>query len=491
MGIRQWFSSIFEPADRPDKSVQSDGPVPGSDDAVKPTQSPSGVVATLDPPLGDDNQATSETVEEQPSCWWAPRGVTLIDPAAPELIDRCGEARALENHLVSFFDGHDLTLPPLPLVPQRVLKRLREPNCSAARLAAEIADDQVVAAEVIRIANSPMYRGVDKITALRPAVTRLGMTAIRTLMMHYSLRAATFGRKGVDQELAAVLWYRSVAGAFIMRGLAAFTTIEEDDAFLLGLLHDIGNVIVLRIVDQQYALTRYHVDIDTFEYLCHQAHQEFGELIAESWQLPDTLKSLISDHHSWPAPDDPFVTERRMLLLTDMIGQMLGYGSPASYALLDTPAVRELGLAERQDFVQFLAGLPEELETTLASYGMTTGLHKLPDQDSSTQGWLAGWLSRVRRGRTHAKSELGRRQHPRWSTSREEVEVWLDQKRYPALLRVADLSEGGMKLLFPEQLQIGQSVRTGRDGNVEGSVVYASENPDESGLYEVGIKFSR
>ena len=90
--------------------------------------------------------------------------------------------------------------------------------------------------------------------------------------------------------------------------------------------------------------------------------QEFGELIAEAWDLPPRLKELIQNHHVYPAADDPYREERLVLMLSDMISQMLGYGPAASYDLLATRPVQDLGLAEDQDFIELLDRLPQEID---------------------------------------------------------------------------------------------------------------------------------
>jgi HD-like signal output (HDOD) protein len=232
--------------------------------------------------------------------WWAPEGATLVEPLEVQRPELTTEARALENLLVSHFDGHDLNMPMLVQGAEQVLGRLRNPDCNLAEVSHDIANDPVIAASVLRMANSPLYRGLNKITALQPAVTRLGVKALRVLMMHISLRAAIFQGKGRD-EWAERIWAGSQASAVIMHSLSAFTRVDENDAFLLGLLHDIGQVIVLRVVRTNQALSGAEIDDDTFDYLCHECHQEFGELVAAAWELPSTFRSLIADHHAYPA----------------------------------------------------------------------------------------------------------------------------------------------------------------------------------------------
>ncbi len=297
--------------------------------------------------------------------WWQPQGVSRIEPVLLDEPDLTHEDRAFENYLIDHFDGHDLTMPSLPRVPERVLKQLRDPNCDFVRIADDIAEDQVVAGAVLRAVNSPMYRGVDEITSLPLAAARLGVKALRTLMMHQTMRAATFLQKGGNKYLADMVWRRSVAGACIMSRLAWFTKIGEEDAWLIGLLHDVGNVIILQLAQNRQKMTGYRVEIDVFEYLCQQCHQEFGELVADAWHLPPRLKNLLGDHHRYPEPDDSLRKVRLLIQLSDMIAAMLDYAPPAQYDLLATRQIQDLGLAGRADFVRCLAGLPEQTEDAM------------------------------------------------------------------------------------------------------------------------------
>ena len=325
-------------------------------------------VATLERP--DDTTGSEESYPNNApeDRWWAPPDVSRVEPVPIERPDLPPEARVLENLLVSHFDGHDLTMPPMPRVAERVLAHLRDPKSSMTRIAKDIAEDQVMAADILRMANSALYRGLYKITNLQAAVTRLGGNAVRTFTLHQSLRAAMFQKKGVDVDLAEGIWRRSLASGCTMRGLAPFTHMDPEEASLIGLLHDIGNVIVLRIAHEQSIIAHRWIDPDTFDYLCFECHQEFGELIADAWKLPDTLKELISNHHVEPDREDPLRVQRLMLILTDMINQMLGYDTPADYDLLKTRPVEELGLASQPGFEKFLAELPDQIAETVATF---------------------------------------------------------------------------------------------------------------------------
>lgn len=324
---------------------------------------------TQDVPCGEDVRAPAfdASSTEQPRAWWTADEGAPTEYVAPARPGFCAEARAFEQRLISHFDGHDLNIPPLAQAAERVLRRLRDPKCGMDDVANDLADDQVSAAEVLRIANSALYRGVNKITSLQAAVTRLGVGALRTLMLHQSMKAAAFPKNADAHELARALWRRSLASACTMRELARLLALDVEDAFVTGLLHDIGGVLTLRIAFEPKSGKLDWLDDEAFEYLRHESHQEFGELIAQHWQLPPTLAALIANHHDAPDADDPLRVQRWMLIFAEMVNQTLGYAPGQRYDLKGSQAARALGLAQHPGFAHMLDALPRKIEENAAS----------------------------------------------------------------------------------------------------------------------------
>ena len=315
----------------------------------------------------DAAQTVTDTEETRP--WWDLEDATLteqVEPLRPEL---SADARALENLLISHFDGHNLTLPPLLAAAERVLPLLTRRDYSVKQVAKALAEDQVIAAAVLRMANSPLYRGVNKITAMIPAIGRLGARALRMLLLHESMRAASFTSRSGMKELAQSIWRRSMASACTMRGLAELTGTDKENAFLAGLLHDIGYVVVLRVTHEYCQNARYDIDLNfpTFEYLGFECHQEFGELVAESWSLADEMKAILTSHHTYPEGDDPYRTVRLQLHLADMIVSLLGYADYRPYDLLHSRPVQDLNLTHNANFIVFLKHLPVQVEEMVSA----------------------------------------------------------------------------------------------------------------------------
>lgn len=288
--------------------------------------------------------------------------IELPPIARPEMT---AEARALENLLLLHFDGRDLNLPSLPHVPEQVLRLLRKSDCRFTEVANEIGKDPVAAAAVLRMANSALYGGLHKITALEPAVVRLGTIAIRTAMLNLSMRSVTFHEKRAGVRFAEDFWMRAVASATIMRSLSRYTGLDPEEAFLIGLLHDVGNIVVLRITNSQRDRMKLTVDPETFEYLCFESHQEFGELLADAWGLPSRLKALICNHHTCPEPEEQYRLERLQLQVTDTICSLLGFGPYFPVDLSRCRQTVDLKLFAKPDFESFLLGLPDEVEAAI------------------------------------------------------------------------------------------------------------------------------
>lgn len=298
--------------------------------------------------------------------WWCPDGAdwtTPRDPMPPRLDD---QAMGLERILSSQLAEEDITLPPLPVGVERVLSAIESPKSNATKVADLVAEDPVRTAAVLRTANSAMYVGVERVTRLPAAISRIGMSTLRMVMMRESLHAATIARKGVNPQFARRIWERSLASMTVMRELANFTNVNQEEAAVTGLLCDIGSVAILREAAEQADILRRNISLAAFDYLCHKHHEQFGRHIAAGWRMPPKLQSLVADHHRVPADDEPLRVERHMLQFTDMVLGMLGYAGEANYRLLETTTAAALGLSERSDVIEFLKALPEQIESVVS-----------------------------------------------------------------------------------------------------------------------------
>lgn len=146
MGIWHWIVGNW----LTDKGTVANRAV--SNDHRRP-RSTAGAVALADKPAPTSSQLADR--------WWEFEDATLTEPLEIERGELSTEARALENLLVSHFDGHNLSLPPLLHVTETLLPKLASAKCDLRSIARELGEDQVIAAAVLRMANSVIYRGLN------------------------------------------------------------------------------------------------------------------------------------------------------------------------------------------------------------------------------------------------------------------------------------------------------------------------------------------
>ena len=194
-------------------------------------------------------------------------------------------------------------LAPLPTLVKKIMEVFRDPNSSARDLAEQIKKDQVLTARILKIVNSAYYGFHREIGNVDHAIVVLGFDEIMNIAQAACLMNA-FKFEDNRYFNREKFWVHAIGTAYIAKSLCRYTKdVIQKDAFVVGLLHDFGKVIlnqyfgeifrnVINQSSQQnrklYHVCRDHAGID---------HPEIGALVAESWKLPIDLVYAIRYHH--------------------------------------------------------------------------------------------------------------------------------------------------------------------------------------------------
>ncbi len=192
-------------------------------------------------------------------------------------------------------------LPTMPHVASMVLQKLGNPNTSPKELHQTISTDQALAARVLKVANSPLYGCSRAINRLTDAVVIMGFDSLRSLVMS-SVMQDLFKSFGLTEKL---LWEHSFGCAAISKHVAKVIKYPKvEEAFLAGLLHDIGKVVLnLKIPDQTREIVQevYNNPGISFLQAEHEKfgfdHAQVGKLIAKKWNFAETIEETIACHH--------------------------------------------------------------------------------------------------------------------------------------------------------------------------------------------------
>ncbi|MBC7574943.1 MAG: HDOD domain-containing protein, partial [Herminiimonas sp.] len=139
----------------------------------------------------------------------------------------------------------------MPGVIPQLLQSLRSENFSGAELSRKISNDIVLVAEVIRLANSALSSSSETIASIQHAILVLGQGGLRQLITGVAFRPIIDIRSGRATSLAAPrIWYQSELCALACHQLARDEGLNVFEAFLAGLIQNVGLIVSLRIVDQ-------------------------------------------------------------------------------------------------------------------------------------------------------------------------------------------------------------------------------------------------
>ncbi len=223
-------------------------------------------------------------------------------------IDRAVFQQTLEKKLAD--------LPPLPAVVARIMQTINDPGTSAEEINNLITMDQGLSSKVLRIVNSSYYGFPKRISTITHAVVILGFNTVRNLVLGVSA-FGLLGQKSMPYGLnRATFWEHSiavaVAGQVIARKRLAKNRTAADEAFIGGLLHDVGALFLDSYFPVQYAVgmafsSREKKTAQEAECLVLGIdHVTVGRRIAEHWNFPPHLAAMIGGHHDPARSKDHF-----------------------------------------------------------------------------------------------------------------------------------------------------------------------------------------
>lgn len=192
-------------------------------------------------------------------------------------------------------------LPTLPTIATEILRIVREDRLSVNQMLPVIEKDPPLAMKILHIANSAYYGVRREIKSLRNAVVMLGLNEISRIALAFSVIRVLSPKDGeIDWRN---LWRHSIACGYIAQIIAERAGMGlYDGLYSLGLLHDIGKIVLYKVDSENY--------LKVFEKLkgdvrgdCEReyfglTHEEAGEIVAKKWKLPVEFITVIGHHHS-------------------------------------------------------------------------------------------------------------------------------------------------------------------------------------------------
>lgn len=194
-------------------------------------------------------------------------------------------------------------LPSLPTVVMELIDSLGRDDLSAEQLATKLSHDQALTAKTLRLANSSFYGVPRQVASISEAVSILGMRTVRTVVTAAALTGSFKKDSRTSLDFDA-LWRHSIGTALCAKGLAEALDLDGEEAFTLGLLHDIGRLVLATSFASQYQKALDHQrEHDCLPQEAELAtlgldHAFVGGCITEHWRFAPAMVEAVTHHHS-------------------------------------------------------------------------------------------------------------------------------------------------------------------------------------------------
>jgi HD-like signal output (HDOD) protein len=231
---------------------------------------------------------------------------SILEPLGP-----ASQPSPVEAALVQTLEGGRAALPLLPQVASQALELANRPEASVREFSELIMKDPPIAARFIATANSALYSRGQSIRSVNDAIARIGLGGARDLVFQVVYASTVSGLERFQAEVQQS-FDRSVLCGVICRVGAPLLRLSISDAYLCGLLHDIGESRVYRILSE----SKITPTPEEARVLVNKYHPRAGAELAIRWALPDEIVQVCRRHEEKGAPTSD---QLRLVRASDLV----------------------------------------------------------------------------------------------------------------------------------------------------------------------------
>ena len=258
-------------------------------------------------------------------------------------------------------------LPTLPGVAIKILQAMQRETPNIAEISEIISADVPLSAKVLSVVNSPFYGLSNKITSVHQANVYLGLNAVKNLALSFSLLRGFASKKKGSFDYVQFS-KDSLIGAIAARLLTEKAKRQHgDNAFFLGLLQNIGILIMAESMSVEYEKVTSEAGSsgrplhEIEKNLLGINHMEVGEFVTHSWGLPANFNVPIGFHHCperQAGPPEDLEQLTRILHLSSLYIDLFKYSDlNAGYAEIEKhiQAYKLTSVVDKSDFAEEVA----------------------------------------------------------------------------------------------------------------------------------------
>ena len=290
-----------------------------------------------------------------------------MNPAISSSEQEAGRVKA-HHYFRAVMERHKL--PSLMLVTNKILHMLKDPDVNLRQVCRVLSDDDALVTRVLALSRSPHYGQRNLPRNLLEAVPVLGLKTLRGIV----LASATQSLMTKGSKISEKLWNPSLAAALATRILARrIDGPDEDDAFLAGLLHDIGQMVfaygdppgfvkIAEDLDQAHRSLNLHE-----EKIYGIDHTLIGVTLLEIWNIDGCIGSAVLNHHDCSYLDGPKALTT-LLSVADFLCPKAGLGGIGTLPIPPASVLTALDCAAEAPMESLLGDIQKAFEEEIALF---------------------------------------------------------------------------------------------------------------------------
>ena len=211
------------------------------------------------------------------------------------------ENRSIVELINSYLQESTINVPVFHTVALRLQQVLSRQDFSFDEVNKLITADPGLASQVLKVSNSSFYSGLTKVSTIHDAIVRLGATSVANIAMLATQQDIYQSKDAKLNVIMSTLWQHALCCAISAKWLATKTNLAAlaEEAFLAGLLHDIGKLFLLKVMEEIFKEGKSTGEISPalLAEVINSMHVEHGFHLMQKWSMPEAYSNVVRDHH--------------------------------------------------------------------------------------------------------------------------------------------------------------------------------------------------
>ena len=212
------------------------------------------------------------------------------------------ENRSIVEAINDYVENSAISIPVFNSVALRIQKALDKQDYNIEEINRLIMADAGLTSQVLRVSNSSFYAGLRKVSTIREAIVRLGASCVANIAMLATQQDIYRSSDPKLNDIMRTLWGHALCCAIGAKWLAAKTNFAslKEEAFLAGLLHDMGKLFLLKVMEKIIREGKQEGEISPalITEVMDNMHVAQGANLMQKWNMPETYCAVVREHHA-------------------------------------------------------------------------------------------------------------------------------------------------------------------------------------------------